>query len=105
MPDNNQKELVITIEEDLHARLKIALFYDRLGQSQFMRHIINGYLDNNPHLRAFINEVLESKLSVAKKRNRKKDSLEVEETNKNFALDEDDIENIFDLIERENPDL
>lgn len=103
--ETKQKELIFTIDDDLHARLKIALFYDRLGQSQFIRHIIAGYLTNNIHLRAYIDEVLAKDLSVAKKRNRRKDRIEEAETVKNFALDEEEIENIFDMIESENPDL
>lgn len=107
MPDNvpKDKQLIFTIDDDLHARFKIALFYDRMGQSQFIKHIIAGYLTNNPHIRAFVDELLAKKLSKAKKRNRRRDAEEQEKTVKNFALDEDEIESIFDLIESENPDL
>lgn len=108
MPDNTQekqKELVFTIDEDLHARFKIALFYDRLGQSQFVKHVIAGYLTNNPHIRAFVNEVVEQKMSKKRKKNRKRDAKEEAETINDFALNQDEIENIFDLIESENPDL
>lgn len=107
MPDNTPQDklLIFTIDDDLHARFKIALFYDRLGQSQFIKHVIAGYLTNNPHIRAFVNEILAAKLSKAKKRNRKRDETEQAATVKDFALNEDEIENIFDLIESENPDL
>lgn len=104
MPDK-QKHLIFSIDEDLHARLKIALYYDRMGQSQFIKHIIAGYLSNNKHLRDFMDEVLEKDLSLRKKKNRQKDRAEEAETIKNFALDKEEIENIFDLIESENPDL
>ena len=100
-----EKELIFTIDDDLHARFKIALFYDRMGQSVFIKHIIAGYLVNNPHLRNFMDELLAKELSVNKKRNRKKDRKEEAETIKDFALNEDEIESIFDQIESENPDL
>lgn len=105
MPDNpKQKTLVFTVDDDLHARFKIALFYDRMGQSTFIKHIIAGYLTNNIHLRNFMDEVLQKQLSVKKKKNRAKDRKEEQATIKNFALNEQEIENIFDLIESENPD-
>ncbi len=103
--DNNGKKLVFNIDEDLHARFKIALYYDRMGQSTFIKHIIAGYLTNNYHIRNFIDEILAAKLSVAKKRNRKKDRQEEEQTINNFALNKEEIENIFDMIESENSDL
>lgn len=107
MPDNvpKLKSLVFTIDDDLHARFKIALFYDRLGQSQFIKHIIAGYLTKNKHIRAFIDELLDAKLSKRKKRNRKLDAEEEKQTIDDFALNEEEIQNIFDLIESENPDL
>ena len=102
---DNKKDLVFKIDEDLHARFKIALFYDRLGQSQFIKHIIAGYLTNNIHIRAFIDELLSDKLSDAKKRNRRRDKTEEDQTINDFALNADEVEDIFDLIESENPDL
>jgi hypothetical protein len=107
MPDKSpkDKQLIFTIDDDLHARFKIALFYDRMGQSTFIKHIIAGYLTNNKHLRDFMDEVLSKDLGALKKRNRKKDREEAAETVNDFALNDDEIENIFDLIESENPDL
>ena len=99
------KELVFTIDDDLHARFKIALFYDRMGQSRFIKHIIAGYLLNNQHLRNFMDEILAKDLSVSKKKNRKRDRAEEAAIIKDFALNEDEIESIFDQIESENPDL
>ena len=103
--ENNGKKLVFNIDEDIHARFKIALFYDRMGQSTFIKHIIAGYLTNNKHLRNFIDEILAEKLSKAKKRNRARDRKEENQTINDFALNEQEIQNIFDLIESENPDL
>lgn len=103
--DNNQKTLVFTIDEDLHARFKIALHYDRMGQSTFIKHIIAAYMTNNIHIRNFMDELLAAKLSARKKRNRKKDRQEEKQVINDFALDKDEIQNIFDMIESENPDL
>lgn len=104
MRDKKDKFLILTVDDDLHARFKIALFYDRMGQSKFIKHIITGYLENNIHLRNFMDEVLAKQLSVKKKKNRAKDRKEEAETIKNFALNEEEIENIFDLIEKDNSD-
>lgn len=100
------KEIVFTIEDDVHARFKIALFYDRLGQSAFVKHVIAGYLDGNKHIRAFVNEIIEKKnIGKNKTKNRVNDAKEEAEVINDFALNEEEIENIFDIIESESQDL
>lgn len=103
--ENNGKKLIFCIDEDLHARFKIALSYDRMTQTSFIKNIIAAYLTNNIHIRNLIDEVLADDLSNAKKRNRAKDREEEADTIRNFALNKEEVENIFDLIESENPDL
>lgn len=103
---DKDKQLIFTIDEDTHAKFKIALFYDRMGQSAFIKHIIAAYMDGNKHIRAFIDELVEKQnIGKNKLKNRKKDAVEEERTINDYALNEDDIEDIFDIIERENPDL
>lgn len=103
--DNNEKKLVFEIDQDLHARFRIALRYDNLSQSAFIKYIIAGYLTHDPLIRAYMDKVLASRLSGHRKRNRKKDLNEYKKVVEDFALNEEEIKNIFDLIESENPDL
>jgi len=102
--DNNEKRLVFKIEEDLHARFRIALRYDSLSQSAFIKYIIAGYLTNDINLRNFIDNALAQKLSKHRKKNRKLDRKEYIDTVNDFALNEQEIQNIFDLIESESSD-
>jgi hypothetical protein len=103
--DNNEKCLVFRIDEDLHARFRIALRYDNLSQSAFIKYIVAGYLVNDKNIRNYIDNAISDRLSEKRKKNRKRDRKEENETIENFGLDEDEIKNIFDLIESENPDL
>lgn len=103
--ENNEKKLVFKIDEDLHARFRIALRYDSLTQSSFIKYIIAGYLTNDINIRNFIDNALADKLSKHRKRNRKLDRKKYDNTVNDFALNEQEIQNIFDLIESENPDL
>lgn len=101
----NKKKLVLRIDDDLHARLKLALAYDGLSQNNLIKYIIAAYLAEDKNIRSFIEETVQTILSKRSIKNRKKDKQEKEETIKNFALNEAEIENIFDLIESENEDL
>ncbi len=103
--ESNEKKLIFTIDDDLHARFKIALRYDNLSQSAFIKYIVAAYLTNNIHIRNLVDEALQFKLKNTRKKIRKKDRQEENSTIQDFALNEEEIKNIFDLIESENPDL
>lgn len=104
IPDN-RKSLFFAIDEDTHARLRIQLKYDRMTQTMFVNAIIKGYLDNNPYIRDYIDQVVAEKASKRIQRNRRNDRKEEAKQIQTFMLDDKEIENIFDILERENPDL
>tara|TARA_R110002020_G_scaffold103019_4_gene241348 strand:- start:696 stop:1055 length:360 start_codon:yes stop_codon:yes gene_type:complete len=87
--------------------LNIKLKYDNLKQSEFFRMMITGYLDCDPHILSFVEEYKEEMEihNVAKRRKSKALRKKSEETKKNFSLDDSDIEDLFDIIAEEHPDL
>jgi hypothetical protein len=87
--------------------LNIKLKYDNLKQSEFFRMMITGYLDCDPHILSFVVESKEEMEihNVAKRRKSKALRKKSEETKKNFSLDDSDIEDLFDIIAEEHPDL
>lgn len=103
--DKNRKSIIFGIEEDTHARLRIQLRYDKLTQTNFFNYLIKGYLENNEHIRNYMDFILSEKLSNRVKRNRKNDRKEEKSLLDNMALNDEEIENIFDILESENPDL
>ncbi len=101
------KKIVFYDSEKNHAELKIRLHYDGLTQSAFFREVVAAYVSQNENIVKFIEEMKERK-SVQSKKKMKKIS-KMNETKKQtiqkFALDQDEIENIFDILEEECPDL
>jgi hypothetical protein len=84
------------------ADLKIRLKYDGLNQSQFFRMVITGYLERDEEfMKYFAKQREESKIHSSEKRSKSKKLAEKgQETKKHFLLDDSDIENIFDIMER-----
>lgn len=89
-----------------HADLRIRLYYNGLGQGEFFRSIIASVLEDDENMLELIDKFKEQKsisktkrAVVTKARNRAKN------IKKQFKLDEDDIENIFDILEKEYPEL
>jgi hypothetical protein len=103
------KKVIFYDSDKRYAELKIRLQHDGLSQPQFFRGLVTGYLMQDRELRVFID-----KLKVSKKAGkRSKRDIKVEnelinngeETMNKLALGEKEIENIFDILEKQNPDL
>ena len=90
-----------------HADLRIRLHYDGFYQGEFFRDIVTGYLNKDENLLAYVEKVKEEKRKYNKGRLRKGKALHKKgrEVEKQFALKEEEIESIFDIIEKEFPDL
>tara|TARA_Y100000034_G_C6754267_1_gene335505 strand:- start:456 stop:782 length:327 start_codon:yes stop_codon:yes gene_type:complete len=108
MADSNgygkqQKRVVFTENDHKHAKFILKLKYDGFTQSAFFRHIIDAYIDENE---AFLNFVEEIKpQSKLKKSKTKKLRQTGKQTVADMALNEGEIENIFDMLAEEFPDL
>tara|TARA_R100000664_G_C2656274_1_gene74573 strand:- start:1 stop:333 length:333 start_codon:yes stop_codon:yes gene_type:complete len=100
--------LSFSLDSKLHENLKIRLFYDEIKtQSEFFRYCVESYLAQDPLFVAFledykINKKVQSKTRVLKSRKLREDG---EKLLQDLALSEEDIENIFDILEEELPEL
>ena len=101
------KKVVFYENEKKHADFKVRLNYDNLTQSEFFRAIISGYIEQDEDLLSYIARYQEGNQKHSKvKRSDSKKLLDAgSSTKKKFGLEDEDIENIFDLLEKENPDL
>lgn len=100
---SERKKIMFYDSEFRQAKLKIRCEFDGLSQSQFFRMMVTGYIENDDRVHSFLEECKE-KYQIQGQQKRKK----VQESRRNvdlveskFALKEEEIENIFDLIETE----
>ena len=103
-----QSKLTFFLSSKLHENLKIRLYYDQIKtQSEFFRYCVESYLEQQPLFMAFlddykINKQVQSKSRALKpKKLRNKGKRLMEE----LALTPDEVENIFDILEEELPEL
>ena len=97
------KRIVFTENDHRHVKLLMQLKSDGLTQAKFFRSLITGYIDGDERLQSYVEEV--NGLSIKRKNKSKKLREEGMQKLKDFALNDGEIENIFDLIEEEFPDL
>tara|TARA_R110002051_G_scaffold306500_1_gene377109 strand:+ start:316 stop:648 length:333 start_codon:yes stop_codon:yes gene_type:complete len=106
-PDDHSV-LSFSLNSKLHENLKIRLFYDEIKtQSEFFRYCVESYLGQDTLFMAFlddykINKKVQSKKRVAKSRQLRESGHEML---RDLALTGEDIENIFDILEEDLPEL
>jgi len=102
-----EKKVVFYDSPKRHAEMKIKLHYDRLTQGEFFRNFITGYIEEDPLLIEFIQRYKEEKGKQSKTQIRKvrKEYKKMGEEKAKYNLGENEIEDIFDILEQENPDL
>jgi len=104
---SQEKKILFTDTDKRHANLKLRLHYDGLTQADFFRSLITGYLEKDKNIMNFIAGLQEGEKIHSKQKRAKSKKLEEEGENlmKKLGLGEEEIENIFDLLEEEYPNL
>ena len=108
IPDpQTRKKITFYETEKRQVDLRIRLRYDGLNQSHFFRAMITGYLEKDPDLLSYLDRHKNkyqtqgiNKRTVMKQMYKKRDEIK-----KQFSLDENEVEDLFDLIAKEHPDL
>ena len=105
----NQKEkrIIFSVAENDKAKFKVQLQYDSLTQGQFLKGVMTAYIDQNPDLMMCIMK-LKKELEVQSATPRRKANKNIKErqnTINKFALEDNEVENIFDILEQEYPEL
>jgi len=102
-----RKKFMFYDTEKRQADLRIKLQHDGMTQSTFFRVMISGYLENNEHVLNFISEFQEKYKMRGKHKIKKvrKAINKGKDLKEQFSIDENEIANIFDILEEEGPTL
>ena len=104
---SEHKKLCFTCTNKSHADLKIRLIYDELSQGALFRILMHGYIQQDENVMTFIDN-FKQKYGIQRKNllNKSKNlRAQGRQSTEEFALNPDELENIFDLIAQEHPDL
>ena len=105
--DDDRKRVIVKIAAKKHAELKIRLHHDDLTQTAFFRAVTEAYVGRDELIVEFIEKYKQTNgLQSAHKRKKIADANKQRaETIRKFALKDTDIDSIYDLVEKEFPDL
>ena len=105
--DIYNKRIVFRENDQVHAKLRIRLNHDGIKQSDFFRACIAAYLDDDEEFEGFVESLKSEKSSLSKNKRAKSKKLKQQgkELAGKLALNSNEIENIFDMIEEEHEGL
>ena len=97
------KRVVFTENDHRHAKLILRLRHDGLTQAACFRHLITAYIESDERVVNYIDEV------KPQSKNKKAKSKKLRDQGKQFAtacgFSDQQVHDLFDLIEEECPDL
>lgn len=99
----NDKRIVFTDTDHRHAQLLIRLRTDGMKQSQFFRSLITGYIEQDERIVNFFDDIKEQSQKRKNKSNQLRKSGKQMMNATGFSNEQ--IEDIFDLIAEEHPEL
>ena len=99
----NEKRIIFTDTDHRHAQLVLKLKNDGMTKSKFFRCIVSGYLNDDERIKQFVIE--NSKLSNKRKKRNIKLYNEGKQTMNDLGFSDEQLDEIFDLIAEEHPEL
>ena len=103
-PDPKERKKIMFYESaDRQIKLRIKCDYDGFSQSQFLRMMVQGYIEDDGLIKEYVDTFKQKYgLQGNKKRNKiKKFNKKAGELKNKFNLQADELESIFDIIELE----
>ena len=97
------KRVVFTENDHRHAKFLIKLKQDGLTQSAFFRHILSGYVQGDERIQSFVNQHKPQSKKHKKKVGQLREAGQTALRSHGFS--EDQIEDLYDLIAEEHPEL
>ena len=99
----NPKEVSFNVEEHDHAKFFIKLRLNGIRQGEFFRHVLYKFIEGDERTQSLADDI--NKLSKKRKAKRRKLTEEGIKNLEDFGLSENDVNNIFDILDAEFEDL
>ncbi len=107
MSDSVKKKVQFVDTDVRHAQLKIKLERESISQAEFFRACLTGMIDEDPDFIKYVRKYKDSK-NIGRKRDAKilkKEDKASDDLMERFGIKDTELDNIFDLIAEEHPDL
>ncbi len=104
----NKHKFTFYGKEEYLAKFKLRMEYHSMSQSEFFRACVEAVIDKEDLIEEFIENYKEDKGKLKQKKTRaniKKERQQAEDMINKLGLGDEEIDNIFDIIAKEHPEL
>lgn len=98
------KKFVFYETEDIYARFRTKLIFEGIKQSQFFRQIVMALIEDDKHIREWLDANPKCKVKKRTKTIRKSEDRKIQKEAENFNFDGINVDEIFDIIADEDKD-
>ena len=107
MDIEKEKRVIIKMPGKNHAEFKIQLNYDSLTQTAFFRAVTEGYVSQDELIVEYIENYKNKsgKQSSHKKKIIRQNIDNRAAVSRSFSLDKEELSDLYDLVEKEHPEL
>jgi hypothetical protein len=95
------RRITLSIPDRTYMDMLIKIRHENLTWKGFFSILIKGFLDDDIGVMEYIDKEMSDKRAKRRSKILKKERKDVQEVVKKFGLDEEDIENIYDILEEE----
>ena len=102
-----KKKIIFDDTDVRHAQLKLRLQHDGLTQAEFFRSFVSGYLNKDSDVINYIKKYKTNNSKQSKKNIKRVDDdiSKGRDLLSQFGIESEELENIFDIIAEQHPDL
>lgn len=97
----SKKKFVFYDDDHIHAKLIVKFMQDGIKQASFFKELIKAYIEDDPNIRKWVEDNPKCKISKRSMVKRKKEQKLIEKQKKEFNLDQEVVNEIFDILAEE----
>ena len=94
----SQKKFVFYDSDHNHAKLRIKFVEDGVKQASFFKEIVKAYIEDDPLIIKWLENNPQCRISKRSLKIRKRERKKIEEEKKQFNLDQDIVDELFDIL-------
>lgn len=95
------RSITLSISEQKYMELLIKIRHENLNWKRFFGFLINGFVEDDPRIMEYIDLQMANIRAKSRTKVLQKERQMVEETKSIFGLDDDEISDIYDILEEE----
>lgn len=100
-PERKGRRINLVIPDQTYMELLIKIRHENLNWKKFFTYLIDGFIQDDPNIMEFIDNQMAEQRSKRRTKILQKERMKTEETISVFGLDEQDIDDIYDMLEEE----